>query len=395
MLGIATATLPPRPAIVVLPFEVRGAGAAKAVDTEARLVRSARRLLPKARIRRGGDKDTKARRALATEVRACRGRAECIARLAVAQGADVLVSGQVRRDSLTLQFVRPSAPGKAATHRIVEPPGRKKWAMRAAHGARALRAFVWAQSRSGAKPKKLARSRPPPRRRRPGASKRPSAIAGGAAVPKIPSAAAEGAAAGTLTGVGAAMALGPSDADENADENDGGDQANTPNAETNAAPAAAGRAPLATSEPDPFAEVDAPSASEGLLVFSPGSLRGVRVFIDGALADVRPERPVWRGAPGPHFLSALHRDGRRFARDFVLESGEEQTMTLAFVSLDPTDTPDPETPAAKAPSTGRWWVWASIGTAVVAGTATAIALSAGRRSGPAVPLGTGTLSGTY
>ncbi len=54
-----------------------------------------------------------------------------------------------------------------------------------------------------------------------------------------------------------------------------------------------------------------------------------------------------------------------------------------------------EPPAAKSPDGPAWWVFAVIGGALLAGAATAVALSADARGGPPLGDGTGSVRGRY
>lgn len=143
---------------------------------------------------------------------------------------------------------------------------------------------------------------------------------------------------------------------------------------------------------------------EGRIEVAAEHLAGVSVLeIDGAAVPFTGEGAAqWSGPAGEHTLVARHIDGRTATRTVVVEPERTIRVMLEF----PVPLPAQGALAAAQSSAttsrnsddsilGTWWFWTAIGTAVVAGSATAVVLASGDKGGPTLPDNRGIIQGTY
>ena len=142
---------------------------------------------------------------------------------------------------------------------------------------------------------------------------------------------------------------------------------------------------------------------QGLLYIDRTQLAGVtRLTLDGEPLAFTGEGFVsWPATSGPHTLRAVHLDGRELVKTVELQAGQTTEVALNF----PIPTAPPTPPLTAAPVqppaeddsdvTGTWWFWTAVGTAVVAGAATAAVLATGNKGGPTPPSETGSIQGSY
>lgn len=140
------------------------------------------------------------------------------------------------------------------------------------------------------------------------------------------------------------------------------------------------------------------SSIQGTLTIAADQLRGVQsVSIDGAPIPFSGDGTVsWTGAVGAHRLVAKHIDGRSMSKDVRIAPNDTTVVVLEFPNVAPPPPAATTSVSNSEPSVlGAWWFWASIGTAIAAGTTTAALLAFGEKGGPAIPSSSGSIRGTY
>ena len=164
-----------------------------------------------------------------------------------------------------------------------------------------------------------------------------------------------------------------------------------------------GAAPgTAANEPDP---VPPPSRMgiDGVIVISADQLREVTsLTVDGGPVTRAADGSVaWVGSPGSHRIVALRADGSRASMEVVVDPRVRVPVTLAFSAPPPLIPATFEEPPKQESVFEKWWFWAGVGAALVAGGVTGAVLVGGEKGGPSVDgdgFGdslTGSISGTY
>ncbi len=142
--------------------------------------------------------------------------------------------------------------------------------------------------------------------------------------------------------------------------------------------------------------------AQGELLLPKDQLRGVQsVKIDGKPLSFQGDGSmIYQGSVGEHLLQAQHLDGRSLRTVFELTGKPSQSIALNFPAPQAAPPPPavsqaPPPPAQEEQVTSKWWLWAALGLAAVAGGATFAVLAGGEKGGPSFPAQTGTIQGTY
>ena len=140
--------------------------------------------------------------------------------------------------------------------------------------------------------------------------------------------------------------------------------------------------------------------AKGLLYIHRDQLTGVtQLTLNGqAIAFTGEGFVSWPALSGQHTLRARHVDGRELVKTVILESGQTTEVDLTFdLPTPPPLVPRTDTQASSRQEsvTDSWWFWTAVGSAVLAGAATAALLATGNKGGPNPPTETGSIQGTY
>ena len=139
---------------------------------------------------------------------------------------------------------------------------------------------------------------------------------------------------------------------------------------------------------------------DGLVRFKPGALANVTsITVDGQSIAIREDgSAIWIGPAGLHNLVVKRKDGFIAKSEFTLDPRQQFEPKLTWEE-DQAAIPmqDFENYREHKENWQQWWFWASIGSALLAGSVTAGLLLDGKivSSGPDVAGPTGTISGTY
>ena len=139
---------------------------------------------------------------------------------------------------------------------------------------------------------------------------------------------------------------------------------------------------------------------DGLVRFKPGTLTDVTsVTVDGQSITLREDgSAIWIGPAGLHNLVVKRKDGFIAKSEFTLDPRQQFEPKLNWEEdLAAIPMQDFENYKEHKENWQQWWFWASIGSALIAGSVTAGLLLDGgiTSSGPDVAGPTGTVSGTY
>ena len=162
---------------------------------------------------------------------------------------------------------------------------------------------------------------------------------------------------------------------------------------------------VATTSPPPKPKAPEPppqmiGSLDGMIQLSAKQLEGVTsIKVDGMSVMTRGDgTAIWMGAPGMHNLVVKRNDGAVARAELIIDPRQIVKPELAWKNEAVTEfTGDFSNYEVKRPNWEKWWFWASIGGALVAGTVTAgILLDGGLGlGGPDVAGPTGTVAGTY
>lgn len=285
----------------------------------------------------------------------CAGNVDCLKEIGAALGADILVTGRVTPDAVSLVAIEVKTGrlvGEAATPAEL---GKAPLASRASSAARLL-------------------------------------VAAMAGEPEEPEPVSSG--PGSAAPMGGPMAMNPGEGSEPAGSGSGDLKGfDEPGADPPEPTRVDSASPSPSEPPPPMSRAE---AMKGTLRISAANLGGVsKVAVDGTELSFSGDGSIeWRGAPGDHALVAEKAGGERLSRNIFLEPGSETNVVLQWPNLTASAPPPAQQDEGESVM-GKWWFWTSIGAAVAAGTTTAVLLAGGDKGGPALGGETGRIEGTY
>jgi len=137
---------------------------------------------------------------------------------------------------------------------------------------------------------------------------------------------------------------------------------------------------------------------DGMIKLSATKLKDVTsVSVDGMSIPIREDgSAVWMGAPGTHSLLIKRNDGATARLEMIIDPKQmlEPVLDWKKEVVIPLNT-NFEDYEIQRPSWEKWWFWASLGGAVLAGGITATILMGGNSGGPDYAGPSGTVTGTY